>query len=294
MEFLELVTLWDSNSLSNIHLNEECQINVNDTLVFVLRHEYDMVEINFSKLKGDDLQLARLLMCATFLDVHLAQMTTNVPEGIKEDAGREDDTYCFELNYWINARNIAVPFKGIKLNRDTQFVNIFQSNCKSNIQGARQKSDGNVQHYANNSRQAFLVVWPKKDSFLRYCTFAFDAVLDKVEANLQTRSLQKKIETLCKIITYCRANPYKVFGDPTVTPGIRSSRILRLCVLLNARQEGLDFLKLLATNFCHFDRGKKVIFYEGIRSHEVAQLIAQFECQISGKSLQNTTHFLKN
>ena len=52
--------------------------------------------------------------------------------------------------------------------------------------------------------------------------------------------------------------------------GELTARLLRLCTVLNAREEGLSLLKVLADNG------------EGVRTNQVAQAIADFECQITG------------
>jgi hypothetical protein len=78
-----------------------------------------------------------------------------------------------------------------------------------------------------------------------------------------------------------------VFVDPTCVPGERACRLLHICVFLRAQEEGLDLLKLMSTDFLNEElcgENHSDVYYEGIRSNEVAQKIAEFECRVSGKS----------
>lgn len=243
--------------------------NSSDMLVFLLEHEYTLSDLSFFGLKGQDLSLARLLSCSSFLDVHLAIMTQ-----------QKDEKNIGLLEHWINSSNILIPFKGIRINVREQLIREFQKTDRKFIQEDDQSSD----FVDKPSRQAVLVIWPVHRSFRMHCLYAFDTLLDQLELQFQTSSHQKTIQTLRQILSFCRAEPLTVFDDSTAIRGERTSRLLQICVSLRARQEGLDLLELLGMDYVNPDkcrRGKEIL-YEGVQSHQVAQLIAEFECRVSG------------
>ena len=83
-----------------------------------------------------------------------------------------------------------------------------------------------------------------------------------------TRDLQK-------VVSFCCEKPNVVWnkwGDDEKKNDV-TCRLLRLCVALRAREEGLSILKLL---------GSKVVL-SGTKIEEVARVIADFECQVTGK-----------
>ncbi len=243
-------------------------------LVFLLEHEYSLTDVSFFGLKGQDLLLARLLLCGNFLDVHLAIMSKQIPEAT---AGKFN--YEVQMEHWINPSNILMPFKGIRVDARTQLVRDFQAMSRLECQIV--EDDTHRDEEVISSKQAVLVIWPRHQAFQMNCIYAFDTLLDQVESQLYTSSHQKSIETLRRILSFCRDEPMTVFGDPTAVPGERTGRLLRLCVFLYAREEGLDLLKLIGTDFAKEGNFEQV-FYEGIRSDLVAQQIAEFECRISG------------
>jgi hypothetical protein len=51
--------------------------------------------------------------------------------------------------------------------------------------------------------------------------------------------------------------------------------LFRFCITLKAREEGIDLLKLVCSNFYEESHG---IEFEGIQTEEVAQTIAEFVC----------------
>jgi hypothetical protein len=80
-----------------------------------------------------------------------------------------------------------------------------------------------------------------------------------------------------KIMSVCCAEPDKTWGEwveKDEQKGDLTSRLLRFCITLRAREEGLAILKMLAV-----DVGP----LEGIKSEKVANAIADFECLITGK-----------
>lgn len=247
--------------------NLDFYTNSTDMLVFLLEHEYTLSDLSFFGLKAQDLSLARLLSCSTFLDVHLAIMTQH-----------HSDSNIGLLEHWINSSNILVPFKGIRINVRDQLVNVSHKTREFTREEFR--SD----FIDKSSRQAVIVIWPRHLSSRMNYLYAFDTLLDQLEWRLQTSTHQKTFQDLNQILSFCRAKPFTVFGDSTVIRGERTSRLLQICVSLRARQEGLDLLEILGTDYVNPDNctREKEILYEGIQSHQVAQLVAEFECQVSG------------
>jgi hypothetical protein len=112
---------------------------------------------------------------------------------------------------------------------------------------------------------------------------------------------QELIGDLGIVLSFCRTEPVKVWGDPTVKAGQRTYRLLRLCQFLRARDEGLEVLDLIGTDFS-LDGEKNLhsiasnsppnfAVYEGIRSEDVAEAIAEFQCLISGNQRIKSRYF---
>jgi hypothetical protein len=87
-------------------------------------------------------------------------------------------------------------------------------------------------------------------------------------------NLHPVMEDFKKIISVCWAEFDKIWVEKDEQKGDLTSRLLRLCTTLRAREEGVAMLEMLAV-----DDGP----FEGIQSEKVAKAIADFECQITGK-----------
>ncbi|KAI9552380.1 hypothetical protein GHT06_022746 [Daphnia sinensis] len=251
-----------------------------DMLVFLLENDYTLTDLTFFGLKGQDVWLARLLLGGNFLEVHLAilnQSRLQVPFG-------ENPTFAAKMEHWVNSSNMLVPFKNVQINAN-QIVSDFKT--KSHHRTDQEEIEEKNKNFPKLIYQEpVLVIWPKYQSFRIKCLYAFDVLLDELEHELQTTSHQKTMENLRRIITACRDEPLAVFFDSAGVPGERTCRLLRLCIFLRARQEGLDLLELMGMDFANEDaceEGKDVCF-EGIRSNEVALLVAELECQVTGWS----------
>jgi hypothetical protein len=250
-------------------------------LAFLLENEYPLTELSFFGLRGHDVFLSRLLLSGNFLDVHLAIMSQ--PE-VSTDSSREDTCIgAVQMEHWISSSNTLLSFKRILLDTN-QIVSNFQlkSRCHIANQEERNENGESVPHCYQ--KQPVLVIWPKYQSFRIKCLYAFDDLLDRMERQLHTASREKTIETLRRIISFCCEDPLAVFMDSTCAPGERTCRLLHLCVFLRARQEGLELLELMSTDFRNAELcgESQSLCYEGIRSNGVAQLIAEFECRVGG------------
>ena len=96
------------------------------------------------------------------------------------------------------------------------------------------------------------------------------------------------LEDFKKIMSVCCAEPDKTWGEwveKDEQKGDLTSRLLRLCITLRAREEGLAILKILGVDFEPESEFCRVKPFEGIKSEKVAKAIADFECQITGKFL---------
>ena len=79
--------------------------------------------------------------------------------------------------------------------------------------------------------------------------------------------------------------PQKVWTPSLETNSEVILRLLHLCTALRAREEGIALLKLL---------GSDPIMYrpfDGIQNECIAKAIAEFECQITGKSCAHHMYF---
>lgn len=253
-------------------------------LAFLLENEYPLTDLSFFGLRGHDLFLSRLLLSGNFLDVHLAIMSQ--PDMLANLSREETFVGAVQIEHWISSSNTLMPFKRILVDAD-QIVSDFQvksrSRCHVTNQEERNENGNRVPQC--NQKQPVLVIWPRYQSFRIKCLYAFDDLLNQMERQLMhTASQEKTIETLRRIISFCCDDPLAVFMDSTCAPGVRTCRLLHLCVFLRARQEGLQLLELMSTDFhnaelCGESQG---VCYEGIRSNGVAQWIAEFECRVSG------------
>uniref|UniRef100_A0A0P6GTG8 Fe2OG dioxygenase domain-containing protein n=1 Tax=Daphnia magna TaxID=35525 RepID=A0A0P6GTG8_9CRUS len=251
-----------------------------DMLVFLLENDYTLTDLTFFGLKGQDVWLARLLLGGNFLEVHLAILNhsrSQVPFG-------ENPSFVAKLEHWVNSSNMLVPFKNVQINAN-QIVSDFKTKSQHRThQEEIEEKNMNFPQFAYH--QPVLVIWPKYQSFRIKCLYAFDVLLDELEHELQITSHQKAIENLRRIISVCRDEPLTVFLDSAGVPGERTCRLLRLCIFLRARQEGLDLLELMGMDFTNEDECEidKEVRFEGIRSNEVALLVAELECQVTGWS----------
>ena len=256
-----------------------------DLLVFLLENEYSLTDLSFFGLKGHDIFLSRLLLGGNFLDVHLAIMSQ--PNMLTNLLSKEEKSNsAVQMEHWINSTNTLIPFARIPVEAN-QIVSDFQGKsrliCRTTTQEERNENCFSVPEHLH--RQPVLVIWPRHQSFRMKCLYAFDTLLNDMECQLPTASYEKSIGILRRIISFCCDEPLAVFIDSNCLPGERAFRLLHLCVFLRARQEGLNLLKLMSTDFHRDLRDESQdVYYEGIRSNEVAQIIAEFECRVSGKS----------
>lgn len=268
-------------------------------LFFLLEGKYNIADLGFADLTDQDQLLARLLSCSQFLDVHLAVITQEVSSVLDYcDLEEENNNGRFKIEHWINSTNTLIKLKGIEFDLRTQVIGNLKKFRNYSIQEDGDKE--NAMQLLCNTRSfschhPVLVIWPKPQTIRIYCQYGFNAVLDRMEAavDISSNHRQELIGDLGIVLSFCRAEPIKVWRDPTVEPGQRTYRLLRLCLFLRARDEGLELLELIGTDFpldrvdSQQDRTQAQkpfnCFYEGIRSSRVALAIAEFQSLISGK-----------
>ena len=245
-------------------------------LFFLLENKYSIADLGFGDLTGQDQLLARLFNCSQFLDVHLAvitQQVTGVPDYCDLDEGF---SRTFKIEHWINSTNVLIKLKGIGLDYRTQLMGNIQKlrNYILPEEEEEEEEETSLRHHP------VLVIWPKPQTIRIYCQYGFNAVLDRMEAAVdsQISPNQELIEDLGIVISFCRAEPLKVFRDPSTKVGQRTFRLFRLCLFLRASRQGLELLDLLAIDF------NSSSSFEGIRSEQVARVIAEFQQLICGKS----------
>ena len=297
-----IASVLDTSSLSDrldyspalLSSNSRYSSENSNMLFFLLEEKYSIADLGFADLIGQDQLLARIFNCSLFLDIHLAVITqhvTGVLDYCDLDEGKSLNQ-IFKIEHWINSTNTLIKLKGIEFDLRTQLMGNMQK-IKNYIIPEKERKILHGMPRSFSCNHPVLVIWPKPQTIRIYCQYGFNAVLDRMEAAVDISSnRQELIGDLGIVLSFCRTEPLKVWGDPTVKPGQRTYRLLRLCQFLRARDEGLELLDLLGTDFSldgeksldsiasHSSSNLSV--YEGIRSEDVAEAIAEFQCLISG------------
>ena len=108
-----------------------------------------------------------------------------------------------------------------------------------------------------------------------YSKYGFDTLLDLIES-----SRDDGLDNLCKLLDVVNSNPAQVWRDAETGGAERAGRLLRFCLKLDAKEQGLRLLGLLNAEFST-NNGQKT--FEGIRDDRVALAVAEFECRVAGK-----------
>ena len=131
-----------------------------------------------------------------------------------------------------------------------------------------------------------LVIWPKHQSFRFYCRYGLDSLLTTMELNKSVIRLRQKTKNeLNKTISYCCSDPRMWKCQTRLAEGELTERLLRLCIDLRAREEGLALLKNLSADFRIPQRSCILEVFDlfiGIETEQVAKAIAEFECLVTG------------
>ena len=295
-EIQQALTPWISQQRASSQAKNKAKTKKEGILFFVLEGKYQENNFTFHPLEGKDQNLAELLRRCPFLDVHLVMVTRKKTitqyygkclrelsdtEDYNDDGIKEISEYKFSR--WVDSTGVARNLK-VVLDVKEQYVG---PNC--NLLTSSENNSDKTREVPNDERyektieknyfyHGVLTIWPRHQSFDFYCLYDFESLLDRMETSSLKSDLDIHVnvtEDLRKIISYCSSDPDLVWNNwaARMKSGELTARLLRLCTVLNAREEGLALLKVLADNG------------EGVRTNQVAQAIADFEYQITGNSL---------
>ena len=290
----------------------------------VLKENYTPDELTFRRLRGKDKDMVSLFKNCPFVDVHLAVVNHRWKEiQIKDKACKDCDfsssmcTKCllessndkntsrsssYTISKWIDSQDTFVNLN-IEVNWEKQCVG---PNIES-LSKERKNPDQNVEVFKTEQsdgtflirkhiyyRHAVLFIWPKRQSYQIYCRFGIHSLVNRWEKTLITCSkapvpeqseAKKEIASeLMAIITLCGDKDLRSWSKNIMSKQKITSRLLRLCIDLKAKKEGLALLKVLGTKFN--TAANSLVDIEGIADENVAQSIAKFENEVVG--MQNT------
>ena len=279
---------YDSDSITNTN----CTKNV---LFFVLQEKYEKENLLFSRLRGKDRDLARILQNCSFLDVHLAMVALKVSkQGGDSDYRTCHDRHCdsctgdetihrsVNISRWIDSAN-TIKELNIKFNWKEQCVGTIRNLLTSRGIEPDFEDDNYMDcggtvtnsYYCNG----ILVIRPKYQSMLVYHENDIHPLLDRMEDLLSStpsvlrEEVHRDISSNLQQIIACYHKPQKDFKTDNNRSELME-RLFRLCIVLRSRH-GLDLLKMLESN------------NDGIQSAEVAKAIAEFECKVTGKKVNS-------
>jgi hypothetical protein len=257
-------------------------------LFFVLHDKYDIENFAFEFLFRQDRKAAELLNSSGFLDIHLAMATHSIQQIYDKDSV---DFNSVEKLRWIDSDDV-VRNLSIELKSNQHFVGRIEDRFSS----SRKDQDKKMENRGGNSTEhhGVLVIWPKHNSFQMYCRYGLQSLLIWMSKSLvsapnwKEETQQQAKNELRQLISFCCSEPEKVWALAGMENGELTLRLFRFCITLRAREEGIDLLKLVCSNF--YEESHDIEKFEGIQTEEVAQKIAEFLCadlvrQVSGKPL---------
>ena len=267
---------------------------------FFLQNQYDLTTWDFNDLKGEDRLLAMLLRSCPLTEIHLTTIRRCFDEVQPDEEDYDESMGC---SCCMGGHSMGAGYRYLEL------TSITVDNCwihptdgrvtlpsglsYENLHGRLVGGGPNQLHSTPADREAdeekvneeevrqhfyvtpVLFVWPKSQSVRNYCKYGFDALLDRLE------NRQDALEELRQVLSFIRESPAQVWRDPDSGGADRAERLFRLCIKFEAKEEGLDLLDLLSVEFSSGGTQKT---FEGIRDDKVAQAVADFECQVGGKS----------
>ena len=137
-----------------------------------------------------------------------------------------------------------------------------------------------------------LAIQPRNQSIHRCCIFQFDAILDHLESRLLLDGMSRTnrmhlVTCLGQILGYCQENPLNVWDIQDTKATERTLRLLKLCQVLPAQQEGLLLLSLFSQDVPKPNSGE--FLNVGMHSDLVVRSMLAMVLNIGGKftSLSN-------
>jgi hypothetical protein len=122
-----------------------------------------------------------------------------------------------------------------------------------------------------------------------YCRYGLGMYLNYFESSLtstlgwQALAQQQLAQDFRQAVEYCCTYPQRIWTQFAFKKGELTLRLLRLCITLRARKEGLEILKILGSEFETETKDITLKSYVGIQNEQVAQAIVQFVCQSNGE-----------
>ncbi len=277
-----------------------------DVLFFVLEEKYFENSLSFHHLQGKDRHLADLLRCCPFIDVHLAMVKhTNTKQEKWYCSSPSKETKSTIISRWIDTNGV---FKDIKIgglnwteqcvgpirnllepsrilpDKENKFYRLSSTDCSY--------GQGGVNRIKIRQRMYFrtiLVMWPKHRSVEIYCRYGLGMLLNNLESPLtsapgwQPLVQQQLTHDLRQVVEYCFTYPQRIWTQSAFRNGELTLRLLRLCIALRARKEGLEILKIIGSEFDAAAKEKKLETFEGIQNEQVAHAVVKLVCQSNGK-----------
>lgn len=272
--------------------------------VLLLDHRYAPSEFNFHGLKGRDRLLFQLLRSIDCVHLRLANMLlyddgTNLGHTIATD-DEEDETdmesdslscstrngsssrYQFDdsiENVLINEVKICnltdldgtvSKCPGITIVPDFDVIHFNRplfTTLEKNHLDSKKNDDDPEPNTPTLHRQNVLVVWSRSETLYMILTCDFDAQLTQLEA-------KPNIEVLSRVIQFCCEHSDRVWSECDERAE-RTRRLIQLCIDLKAKEDGLNLLGGMATEFSSTIESDIFVDCEGIRSKEIAIGIAK-------------------
>lgn len=292
----------DDSLLPTAH--PEMDSEMGNMFVIPLRSNFAKTNPSFESLTGSDLLITELFQSINFVDVHLAiiaQCFTDVythPDVLSLPDGEyfkdhDCENQKFWIEKWISGKKSIPRFTPLGLDMKNQLVGKMEHIVKQGFHLSEKDVDPHlVYHFAA------LIIQPRRKSMLYGCRNHFEDVLNHLISVAESVNEESFIRSYLKassreLVEFCRKEPFRVWNEPSVTYGDRARRLLHLCTLLKAKDEGLELLGILGSDY---ELDSDIIFfiptwaedqpkfqYEGVRNALVAEAIVEFESQVSGK-----------
>ncbi len=267
--------------------------------VLLLDHRYAPSEFNFHGLKGRDRLLFQLLQSIDCVHLRLANMLMydrehNVTDDEEDETDMESDslscstkngsTSKFQFddsmdNVFVNEVKIfnlidldgtVSKNPGITVAPDLDIIHFNRplfATRKKNQLDSRKDEDDPEPYLPTLYRQDVLVLWSRSKSLYMNLSCDFNAQLTQLEAN-------PDIAVLANVIQFCCEHYERVWSESNDREE-RTKRLIQLCIDLKSKEDGLNLLGAMATEFPSTIESEIFIDCEGIRSKEIAVGIAK-------------------
>jgi len=220
--------------------------------------------------------LAQLFRSCPFLDVHLAIVEQHIPPSSEyDDCEDEEDERSFEIDHCINSDNTLIDLQGFGIDYQSQMVGDTSKLLSPTGSPFKQEEE-----YTGNEgmqverwyHQAILFIWPKCHTKQIYLQYNFGEMLFQLEKRVLYSPPDATTTSNCpteknfivsfqEMLDFLRNKPSSAFKSESADEDNKVSRLMKICIHLGAKTEGLALLNLLGRN-------------GGIQSNLVAKAIA--------------------